>query len=216
MENSAANERGRRGERGQRDGCLLEPIRVERLPRNFNVLKKARFQSLGKGGPYCLMTHRSRNTSIFVRELLSDVPPPSPHFSFPSLLRLSLSLFLFLCLALRSSFYARCFHNRSRGTRTTTIIRDTNRPTCSISSLETCTYNLHAFSFHSACSTYFTCIISQSLRAPFLQACDFFETRWNILQLFGNVARVRTCVIQKKSTCVRISVRQFSSSLGLP
>ena len=45
MENSAANERDKRGEGGHRDGCLLEPIRVERLSRNFNVLKKVRFQS---------------------------------------------------------------------------------------------------------------------------------------------------------------------------
>lgn len=75
---------------GHRDGCLLRPIRVERLPRNFNVLKKLDSTSANLVAGR-LMTHRSRNTSISSENY---PPTPIPPFSTLSLCSsLSLSLF---------------------------------------------------------------------------------------------------------------------------
>lgn len=137
---------------GHRDGCLLRPIRVERLPRNFNVLKKLDFTSANLVAGR-LMTHRSRNTSISSENY---PPTPIPPFSTLSLLRqfcfsLSESLSLFL-------FYVP-FLPLSRAARTTTIIRDTNRPTCDLS-LET---YLHVFSFYLTSFRFYL----EPLRVPF-------------------------------------------------
>ena len=97
------------------------------------------------------MTHRSRNTSISSENYPPTPIPPFSTLSLCSSLSLSLSLSLFL-------FYVP-FLPLSRAARTTTIIRDTNRPTCDLS-LET---YLHVFSFY---LTLFHCY-PEPLRVPF-------------------------------------------------
>lgn len=54
---------------GRRDGCLLGPIRVERLPRNFTVLKKK-----GEGGEKEKGKKEGKKETISCREnWLQDV-----------------------------------------------------------------------------------------------------------------------------------------------
>lgn len=120
---------------GRRDGCLLGPIRVERLPRNFTVLKKRR----GGGGEEkerndfvsrelvagCLMTHRLAEyilqfrlkiTAIYqpISLVLSLLPlPPRPLFRF--------SFCFFSFGRVPCGYIHVCIEP---------IIRDINRPTC--------------------------------------------------------------------------------------
>lgn len=129
---------------GRRDGCLLGPIRVERLPRNFTVLKKK-----GEGGRErkrkerrkerndfvsgelvagCLMTHRLAEYTSISSENYRYIPTyfiriiASTSSATPSVSSFFLPFFFFLSFGRVPCGYMHVYIEP--------IIRDINRPTC--------------------------------------------------------------------------------------
>ena len=141
MENSLANERGASRR------LLIKADSRWTASTKFQCSEKARFHV---GQPGCRTFNDASLAEYFnfVRKLPSNADT-TLFYSFPLFLSLSLSLFLFYVPSLPLS----------RAARTTTIIRDTNRPTCDLS-LET---YLHVFSFY---LTLFHCY-PEPLRVPF-------------------------------------------------
>ena len=148
MENSLANERGASRR------LLIKADSRWTASTKFQCSEKARFHV---GQPGCRTFNDASLAEYFnfVRKLPSNADT-TLFYSFPLFLSLYLSLYLSLSLSFP---ILRPFSSFIACRATTTIIRDTNRPTCDLS-LET---YLHVFSFY---LTLFHCY-PEPLRVPF-------------------------------------------------